>query len=65
MLISELFMNQRNKNALRQSNRKKSLDTDHTDIKMQPSLSDSDKLKQIDLNFIQNHPLKAEYTMIV
>lgn len=65
MLISELFMNHRNKNALKQSNRKKSLDTDHSDVKMQPSLTDSNNLKQIDLNFIQNHPLKAEYTMIV
>lgn len=64
MLISELFM-KRGRNVLQQSNRKKSLDTAHSDLKKDQSLSDSNKLQPIDLNFIQNHPVKAEYTMIV
>ena len=64
MLISELFM-KRNKGVLQQSNRKKSLDTAHSDKKNDLSLSDTNKLQPIDLNFIQNHPVKAEYTMIV
>jgi len=58
MLISELFM-KRNKGVLQKSNRKKSLDTAHSDQKNDLSLSDTNKLQPIDLNFIQNHPVKA------
>lgn len=64
MLISELFM-KRGRSVLQQSNRKKSLDTAHSDLKKEPSLSNSKKLQPIDLNYVQNYPVKAEYTMIV
>lgn len=64
MLISEIFMKQ-GRHVLHQSNRKKSLDNGHNEEKKDPSLMESAKLQPLDLNFIQNHPQKAEYSMIV